>query len=397
MSRISLHLLISIFFSFYFSIIYAQNPNSCGTEVDASNIEFLRQQNQQWNTARQNNNSRTYSGSTHFVPVQIHIIRETAGTGGISEVDALSAFDRMNEFYIDASVHFFQCSPINFIDNSTFYNYDKTQKSALDAAYGLTNIVNIYVANTVSSGGSAICGHSTFPGGLDFLIQSKSCMKNGSTLSHEMGHYMGLYHTHETSFGDEAVNGSDCNAEGDLICDTPADPRLNTSVNLNQSGCIYYGTETDENGQSYSPMVYNLMSYSGKGCRTEFTAMQQAKILNTLTVSRSYLNCGSTSSIGANFYTRFTPDCTSGKQFDFYNISLGSPSIYLWDFGDGIGISALESPTYTYAGTGVFTVTLTVIGLSGSDNYSQEVVVGAVTPPYSNDFESANSKKGTSH
>jgi PKD repeat protein len=377
------------FFLFHsFSFVQAQNTIHCGTEIDASNIESLRQQNQQWNLAGQNNNSRAYSGTTHFVPVQIHIIRETAGTGGISGGDALAAFDRMNEFYIDASVHFFQCSPVNFIDNSTYYNYDKTQKSALDAAYGVSDVVNIYVANTVTSGTTPICGHSTFPGGLDFLIQSTSCMKNGSTLSHEMGHYMGLYHTHETSFGDEAVNGSDCNGEGDLICDTPADPRLSTSSNLNQSGCIYYGTDTDENGQPYSPMVNNLMSYSGKGCRTEFTTMQQAKILNTLTVSRSYLNCGISVSTDAKFYVRSTPDCTTGKQFDFYNISLGNPTIYIWNFGDGSGVSAQESPTYSYANPGVYTVSLTIIGLSGTDNYTQQVTVGAVTPPYSNDFES---------
>jgi hypothetical protein len=57
---------------------------------------------------------------------------------------------------------------------------------------------------------------------------------NTSVLSHEMGHCLGLYHTHHgtvTEEGDsfqcpELVNGSNSSTCGDYIADTPADPNI---------------------------------------------------------------------------------------------------------------------------------------------------------------------------
>jgi hypothetical protein len=79
--------------------------------------------------------SKSYKGSTYNVPVQIHLIRQTNGTGGLSVGDAMKAFNHMNEYYIHAGVHFYQCAPLNVIDNSTFYDYDYNQMEDLDAGY----------------------------------------------------------------------------------------------------------------------------------------------------------------------------------------------------------------------------------------------------------------------
>lgn len=48
---------------------------------------------------------------------------------------------------------------------------------------------------------------------------------------------------------------------------------------------------------------------------------------------------------------------------------------YDWDFGDGSGTSDLESPAYTYAAAGEYTVTLTATGAGGISNFSQAVSV----------------------
>ena len=39
-------------------------------------------------------------------------------------------------------------------------------------------------------------------------------------------------------------------------------------------------------------------------------------------------------------------------------------STYAWDFGDG-NVSAMQSPSHTYAASGLYTVTLTVTGQGG--------------------------------
>ncbi len=374
---------VSILFTFSLN---AQIKN-CGTEIDNSNIDRLKEYNQRWQD--RSLSEKAYGTTTFNVPIQLHILRNDAGTGGISEADCLRAFERLNKFYINASIHFYQVDAINYIDETLFYDYNKTQMNSLDAAHGVTNVMNIYVANTVSnSSGSAICGHAQFPGGLDFVMQATSCMKNGSTLAHEVGHYLGLYHTHSTVFGDEAVDGSDCSTEGDLLCDTPADPRLSGGSNFNSSGCNYYGTVTDENGQLYDPMVTNVMSYASKECRVDFTEEQYDRILWTLENERTYLDWPTVLiDVDAYFYVMPLVDCYNVTAIDFYNASEAGDT-YSWDFGDGTGTSTAESPSYIYALPGIYDVTLVTTDLLGfTSAYTKTISVGTVDLPYTNDFE----------
>ena len=67
-----------------------------------------------------------------------------------------------------------------------------------------------------------------------------------------------------------------------------------------------------------------------------------------------------------------------GSPTTFTNLTTGSPPLsYWWDFGDGLGASAENDPTYLYTSTGPFTVTLTVTnGLSGdSDTAAHQFAV----------------------
>jgi hypothetical protein len=86
-----------------------------------------------------------------------------------------------------------------------------------------------------------------------------------------MGHFLGLLHTHDTRYGMEDPNGSNCAIAGDLCCDTPAGPVLSNS-NVDAS-CVYTGTSTYD-GRPYNPDTHNYMSYSRKYCRDEFSNEQ---------------------------------------------------------------------------------------------------------------------------
>lgn len=50
----------------------------------------------------------------------------------------------------------------------------------------------------------------------------------------------------------------------------------------------------------------------------------------------------------------------------FHDMSRGSPTSRLWDFGDG-STSTEANPVHTYTGAGKYTVTLTVANDAGSD------------------------------
>ncbi|MFK7949167.1 MAG: CARDB domain-containing protein [Saprospiraceae bacterium] len=229
------------------------------------------------------------------VPYKIHVVRTSAGTGGISTTDLTSAFNIVNGYYANANLYFKQCGAINYIDNSTYYDFFTSDEANITGANNVTNVINIYFFNTVTtSAGSSLCGYAYFPGGADVIVMKNSCAINGSTLSHEIGHYFGLYHTHSTSNGTEYVNGTNCSTTGDLLCDTPADPTLGTS-NVNTS-CVYTGTATDPLGATYTPDPTNIMSYSRKTCRTYMSPQQYARIAFTNLNQRSYLSCSSGSS-----------------------------------------------------------------------------------------------------
>jgi PKD repeat protein len=84
----------------------------------------------------------------------------------------------------------------------------------------------------------------------------------------------------------------------------------------------------------------------------------------------------------ANF--RFTPD--NGKAgetvVNFTDLSVGNPTTWNWDFGDG-GISSLQSPSYTYPRPGVYTIKLTVsdeIGISSQSASQVITVLGEPVP-----------------
>jgi hypothetical protein len=106
-----------------------------------------------------------------------------------------------------------------------------------------------------------------------------------STFPHEVGHCLGLFHTHEErAFGAELVrrNGN-CTTAGDLICDTPADFNLDKStVNVDPSSCNYRGNRRDAEGVLYTPDSRNIMSYSLDNCRTTFSAGQATRVTTAL-------------------------------------------------------------------------------------------------------------------
>ncbi len=56
----------------------------------------------------------------------------------------------------------------------------------------------------------------------------------------------------------------------------------------------------------------------------------------------------------------------------FTNTSSNATS-YVWDFGDGVGTSTDENPTYTYAEEGIYAVKLTATNSDGSTEYTKNV------------------------
>ncbi|TJY32202.1 T9SS type A sorting domain-containing protein [Pontimicrobium aquaticum] len=333
------------------------------------------------------NESRT--SIINSVPIKAHIIRKTDGTGGLTEAELNDAMDNMNAFYASAFMEFFLCDGINYIDDDNYYDFKNSEDEAsLTLANNVNGLINIYFTNYIeNSSGSSLCGYAYYPGGADVILMANNCATNGSTLPHEVGHFFSLRHTHGPSnsvLTTELVDGSNCDTDGDEICDTPADPKL-SYTNVDAS-CIYSGIETDANGDTFVPDPNNIMSYSRKECRIYFSNQQFARIYATYKSVRNYFACPS---LNVDFSANIPEDCASNLTVDFTDNSPGATS-WQWDINsDNIIDYTIQNPSHTYS-SGIYDVTLTVSDGTNSvtKTYFEYIKIGTQkSTPIEEDFE----------
>lgn len=262
----------------------AQLP--CGTEDPISTIRFTPETlESEW----QNLNNGSRQTSRKFM-VAAHIIRSNAGTSGISSAAVMEAITTMNEHYELAKIEFELCGDIRYIDDNTYLETTDSESSGLVTKYNVANVINIYfIPKVLSSTGAQLCGNATLPSGnvnLRRIFMANSCAVNGSTLSHEMGHFFGMLHTHSTTDGIEYVERINCHDRGDGFCDTPADPELDGD---NVENCVYIGNAKDPQGVRYMPDPSNFMSYAPKSCRYNFTSEQIAYLSLVANSNNDYI------------------------------------------------------------------------------------------------------------
>ena len=181
--------LLTLTLLFVFPDLKAQQ---CGTEATAENISFLKSLEQR----AKHNASDRLAGVFVTVPIKLHIIRRSDGTGGISEGAVSTAVTKMNTFYANANMAFELVGGVNYIDNSRFYDFINTDEEALARPNDVNGAVNLYLSNSItSSSGRPIGGYTRFPPSADRVFAIFRSLAGG-TLEHEMGHYFTLFHTH---------------------------------------------------------------------------------------------------------------------------------------------------------------------------------------------------------
>jgi PKD repeat protein len=173
----------------------------------------------------------------------------------------------------------------------------------------------------------------------------------GRTLSHELGHWLGLRHI-----------WGDANCGNDFVEDTPAAASESRGC---QSGRMSCGTVN---------MVENYMDYSDDACFNIFTKGQKTRIRAVMELSPrrgSLLTsnvCGTTTSARpvANFQAENTKVLLGG-QVRFTDLSSNFPTRWQWEFeGGDPSTSTDQSPIVTYRVAGKYKVSLTVSNAAGS-------------------------------
>ena len=240
------------------------------------------------------------SNDTLLVPLLFHRIGRNDGSGAVTEAQCDAALAALNQQYAAGNIQFFKCADTRLIADTTFFDYAYDEEWALRQAHEVSGVINVFVPNRLAgSSGGQLCGYAYLPPTRrDIAMVRKSCFTSGTTLAHEVGHYLGLYHTHGKSncgdLTDELADGTNCDTAGDDVCDTPADPNL-LGPNCNgyevNGACEYTGTRPDAAGQPFAPDTRNIMAYSRPACRQYLTAGQFERVRYYLNTSRSYLEC----------------------------------------------------------------------------------------------------------
>ncbi len=216
--------------------------------------------------------------------ITAHIISDSLGDYGLTEAQVLGSVATLNSWFAPICLSFEVCQ-FDYIPNYKYNRFEKPMDEAeVIALYSVPNTINIFYAQTVSrTPPTLVGGYAYFPGGPDFIAIAKTSL---GSITHEMGHFFGLYHTFDTQFGLELADGSNCATAGDLICDTPADPGGGNSP---APDCQLSPYTQDANGQWYVPNIGNIMSYYTDDCTCGFTTEQYNRMASNYLNSRFYL------------------------------------------------------------------------------------------------------------
>jgi hypothetical protein len=268
-----------------FTILFFISCFSAFAQVKKTSVITHTKQNHQ-----KINNPKSVQQAASTAPIKclnkklslaIHIVEDSLGKTNILQSDINSALATLNADFAPICLSFFICKQDTIV-NYKYYRFDKVQETPeVHALYEVHNMINVYIVGSIVPAPEA--GFAPRAG--DYMVLTHGCLSDPKCWSHEMGHFFSLAHTFDTAGGLELVNESNCAAAGDSICDTPAD------INPAQvsSGCQWTSTATDANGNYYTPIIGNIMSYHPSSCKTPFTVGQLNKMINWYVSFRNYL------------------------------------------------------------------------------------------------------------
>ena len=371
--------------------------------------------------------------ATYTIPVVFHVIH-TNGSENISREQVLDQLRILNEDFsntnanrvnlrsnfknivgvgdiefklasIDPSGNCFD--GINRIYSTAGVDMDMDDEPVKDLAYwNYRKYLNIWVVTNIESGSGTgtVLGYAVFPWTSSFnkdgivirhdrvgSIGTASNTDDGRTLTHELGHWLGLYHTFQGG----------CN-DGDECDDTP--PVASTFTN---ASCPANGNSCSNDNPNLPDMWENYMDYSNGSCMSAFSKEQVARMhyylknlrstiygnANLLSVGVLKQNTKPTAAFNSN-----TRVVCAGQPVNFYDLSCkGNVTGRLWTFtGAQQTTSSLANPVVTYSKPGTYAVKLQVENNFGSDVRTETAYLnvleetGSKSPNFEEGFENGD-------
>ncbi|WDE00317.1 zinc metalloprotease [Thalassomonas actiniarum] len=263
---------------------YSQNSNAfehgnanasflrCGTKTPSATEASMKERH--FNELKGKPGGNTFeprpAGSVQ-VDVYMHVITDTNNNGMLSSGDINAQIAVLNNAYKNTPFTFNLVSTDVTANNSWYTaGYGSSAESQMKAALrqGDSTDLNFYTNNM----GGGLLGWATFPSdyasnpvndGVVVLFETlpggnAAPYDEGDTGTHEVGHWLGLYHTFQGG----------CGGSGDYVADTPAEKSPAYGCPSGRDSCT-----KGKNAAGDDP-INNFMDYTDDSCMYEFTQGQ---------------------------------------------------------------------------------------------------------------------------
>lgn len=248
----------------------------CATEISPDEMRTVEAKFAEYKTLKALDDNRADPSP---ISIAWHVIftNQTVEGGYLNETTINASVSALNDHYSGIGVNF-TLDHVDYSQNTTWFietdpiykTVELEMKSALRV--GDVATLNIYTVGFGTSHNNELLGFATFPwwyanstidDGVVILHStvpggSKLHYDEGKTLTHEVGHWLGLYHPFQGG----------CYGDGDFVSDTAPQVKPSYGCPVSQDSCIGGGPDN----------IHNFMDYSYDSCLDSFTPGQATRL-----------------------------------------------------------------------------------------------------------------------